>query len=280
MINNLSNDRLDAWERLQASEERLEWDIKPWLECCVTSHEAFLFLVGGESKDKKIDVIDWPVLSLFEHLTFYGLYGDLFQPSSSVNCAERIDEWLTQAGEIRAQATFRCDDRTIVKIIALAQARRRLELAQGGIEPQALAILGGVSEGRIRNLMSGSSAEFNSSDGKIPVAQASAWLQGRSSFWPSIWGQPQQEENSMDMIKVPQASDGTVFHPGLRRRSGYMIGEKGSELTMENYDAALLTLVEMSEPRWRRPNTQGNWGIVKGVTWVLMGRRDLNAIKA
>jgi hypothetical protein len=84
----------------------------------------------------------------------------------------------------------------------------------------------------------------------------------------------------MDMIKVPQASDGTVFHPGLRRRSGYMVGEKGSELTMESYNAALLALVEMSEPRWRRPNTQGNWGIVKGVTWVSMNRRDLNAIKA
>ncbi|MDX0442488.1 hypothetical protein GOD94_27690 [Sinorhizobium medicae] len=78
---------------------------------------------------------------------------------------------------------------------------------------------------------------------------------------------------------MPQASDGTVFHPGLRRRSGYMVGEKGSEQTIEDFDAALDTLTRMDEPRWRRPNAQGNWGIVKGVEWVTFSRRDLNAIK-
>jgi len=83
----------------------------------------------------------------------------------------------------------------------------------------------------------------------------------------------------MDTVRVPQASDGTVFHPGLRRRSGYMVGEKGSELTIENYDKALKILEDMDVPRWRRPNSQGNWGIVKAVGWTAFSRRELNNIK-
>lgn len=58
-----------------------------------------------------------------------------------------------------------------------------------------------------------------------------------------------------------------------------MIGEKGSELTIENYDAALKALGDMETPRWRRPNPQGNWGIVRATGWVVLNRRDLNNIK-
>jgi hypothetical protein len=147
------------------------------------------------------------------------------------------------------------------------------------VEPLALAVLGGISEGRIRNLMSGAAAEIRSIAGKIPASDASRWLQGRAAFWPSVWQDDEQEENGMDKIKVPQAADGTVFHPGLRRRSGYMIGEKGDEITVENFDVALKALVDMKEPRWRRPNSQGNWGIVKGVSWVPYTRLELNDIK-
>ncbi len=74
---------------------------------------------------------------------------------------------------------------------------------------------------------------------------------------------------------MPQASDGTVFHPGLRRRNGYMIGAKGAEQVIESYDEALISLSEMHEPRWRRPNPEGNWGIVKGISWVTLPRREL-----
>jgi hypothetical protein len=58
-----------------------------------------------------------------------------------------------------------------------------------------------------------------------------------------------------------------------------MIGEKGQELTIENYDAALRALSEMDVPRWRRPNSQGNWGIVKALGWTVLTRQDLNNIK-
>ncbi len=79
--------------------------------------------------------------------------------------------------------------------------------------------------------------------------------------------------------EYPKRRTGPSSNPGLRRRSGYMIGEKGQELTIENYDAALRALSEMEVPRWRRPNSQGNWGIVKASGWTVLTRQVLNNIK-
>lgn len=273
------SERRDAWKRLQESDERFEWEIAPWLECCLHAQQAFASLASGIAIDDEVNVSGWPALSVFENLAFYGLYGDLLERSNSTEPAEQVERWLQLAKELRSKATFRCDDGIVFKIISLAEGRRNLECGEGVIEPLAVALLGGVSEGRVRNLMSGSAAEFKAIEGGIPVAHVQAWLQGRGAFWPSNWHREQQEEKYMEVIRVPQASDGTVFHPGLRRRSGYMVGEKGSEQTIEDFDAALDTLTRMDEPRWRRPNAQGNWGIVKGVEWVTFSRRDLNAIK-
>ena len=87
------------------------------------------------------------------------------------------------------------------------------------------------------------------------------------------------EASALNSVRVPQASDGTLFHPGLRRKNGYMVGEKGSEITIEDYSAALRALSDMDTPRWRRPNSQGNWGIVRAVGWISLSRRDLNHIE-
>jgi len=35
----------------------------------------------------------------------------------------------------------------------------------------------------------------------------------------------------------------------------------------------------MNEPRWRRPNSAGNWGIVKGTELIRVERADLMAGK-
>lgn len=67
---------------------------------------------------------------------------------------------------------------------------------------------------------------------------------------------------------VPVAKDGSAFLPGLRRTSGYTIGAKGEERVVREYPQALEELTRMETPRWRRPNSAGNWGIVSGVSWV------------
>lgn len=276
-----SAERRTDWNKLLASEDRWEWDSTPWLDACLKAQAEFLALATGMQVAEPIAVNDLSAAALFRNLAYYGLYGDVVDRAAIEDLERHLDGQLALAKTLQEKAPSRCDDRVVSKIINVAEGRRSIERKTGQLEPLALAILGGVSEGRVRNLMSGTSAEIRSVDGKIPVADAERWLQGRAAFWPSIWSEDPllEKENEMTEVRVPQASDGTVFHPGLRRRSGYMVGEKGQELTIENYDAALRALSEMEVPRWRRPNSQGNWGIVKASGWTVLSRRDLNNIK-
>ncbi|MBS7455704.1 ASCH domain-containing protein [Coralloluteibacterium stylophorae] len=70
---------------------------------------------------------------------------------------------------------------------------------------------------------------------------------------------------------VPVARDGSRFIPALRRAGGFTIGRKGEEVVVRDYLDALAELRRMDAPRWRRPNAQGNWGIVTGVRWEASG---------
>lgn len=66
---------------------------------------------------------------------------------------------------------------------------------------------------------------------------------------------------------IPVAKCGSWFGPHLARRGGFTIGAKGEELAYADYDEALAALRGMTVARWRRPNANGNWGIVAGVRW-------------
>lgn len=59
-----------------------------------------------------------------------------------------------------------------------------------------------------------------------------------------------------------------MFTPALRRNTGFWIGAKGAEKVVKSFEEALNSLRSMPVPRWRRPNTSGNWGIVAGIEWV------------
>lgn len=67
---------------------------------------------------------------------------------------------------------------------------------------------------------------------------------------------------------VPVAADGTWFCPDLLRAGQFTVGEKGEERRLDTYEDALMALRKMVVPRWRRPNPNGNWGIVAGKRWV------------
>jgi hypothetical protein len=59
------------------------------------------------------------------------------------------------------------------------------------------------------------------------------------------------------------AKDGSTFDPvKCQRAGGYWIGPKGSEVKIANFDDAVRMLSAMRKPYWRRPNKNGNWGIV------------------
>jgi transcriptional regulator with XRE-family HTH domain len=68
---------------------------------------------------------------------------------------------------------------------------------------------------------------------------------------------------------VPFASDGSHFdkkrckHPD----SGYTVGEKEDAETFAKYEDALDYLRRMGTAKWRRPNVNGNWGLVTATGW-------------
>ena len=46
------------------------------------------------------------------------------------------------------------------------------------------------------------------------------------------------------------------------------MGRKGDERKIADFEQALAYLRAQPSAYWRRPNEQGNWGIVTGVHWV------------
>ena len=78
-------------------------------------------------------------------------------------------------------------------------------------------------------------------------------------------------------LLVPFAADGTCFNPTLRcPESGkYTVGERGKELTFDDFSAALEHIMMMYTPRWRRPNEAGDWEIVTTTIWKVLPKAYL-----
>lgn len=71
-------------------------------------------------------------------------------------------------------------------------------------------------------------------------------------------------------VVVPFASDGTCFNPSLRRAGKFAVGEKATPQYFADFISALSFLSSMDTAKWRRPNDQGNWGLVSAVKWAPM----------
>jgi hypothetical protein len=167
------------------------------------------------------------------------------------------------------------------QIVLLARNRWALDNGQP-IEPAALAVFGGVTEARIRNMMSGDSSKFTNRSGNIPAKEALKWLEDREEFFDSIWQRRHivsapLSGKALDVpLFVPVARDGSVFHPDLERAGSFTVGPKGAETHITDFLAALAELQRMAIPFWRRPNEKDAWGIVRGTHWE---RHDLETLK-
>lgn len=72
-----------------------------------------------------------------------------------------------------------------------------------------------------------------------------------------------------ETLLVPMARDGSVFCPEICSRNGvYTVGNKGNERRFTSFSEALAFLRSMPTAHWRRPNNNGNWGIVSAVEWT------------
>ena len=69
-------------------------------------------------------------------------------------------------------------------------------------------------------------------------------------------------------MNVPFAADGTHFGPHLRRNGVYRVGDRKDEKKFTDFGEALVYLKAQHTARWRRPNPNGNWGIVSAVRWA------------
>lgn len=224
---------------------------------------------------------EWSIGAALHDLAAYAEYGIVLHESDDPDeLAAHIQMLLGIAQDIEARTPFLQwglePNNDLTRLVILARNRWALD-NQKPIEPTALAKFGGVTEGRIRNMMSGANKAFSSEDGRIPADEALKWLIGRPDFWASIWrGQslpryaPSEEAPIHDVIFVPVARDGSVFHPGLRRGSSYTVGQKGQEQQIADFNEALIQLQRMPVPYWRRPNASGNWGSVVGIRWERM----------
>jgi hypothetical protein len=66
--------------------------------------------------------------------------------------------------------------------------------------------------------------------------------------------------------KLLTARDGTTLDPiSCRRAGGYWVGPKGNEHKFLRHQDAIAAASLMDNPSWRRPNANGNWGIVSAV---------------
>jgi hypothetical protein len=237
---------------------------------------------------------EWPLGERLHDLAAYAVYGIVLDGDEDVNAlAEHIKELVKEAEEFFAatpinqwHVTGGSRNSSLSRLIRLACNRWALDNNRP-VEPAALAEFGGVSEGRIRNMMSGPKRIFSTEEGRIPAHEALAWLSGRKEFWNSIWREQRLPQYGLKRrppleraVFVPVARDGSAFHPGLSRGSGYTIGEKGTEVQIADFDEALATLQRMPTPYWRRPNSSGNWGIVVGIRWERLDPSDLDLLAA
>ncbi|MRX50287.1 hypothetical protein GI374_07465 [Paracoccus sp. S-4012] len=243
--------------------------------------------VEGETWQEAFETYDpvltphWTGTKLIDNAGIYGLYGVTPANVPMEGRATWIDALAQQLDQFR-RVTQPEPQGVIARIINLALSRHAIDTGEGDVELQSLALLGGVTEGRIRNILSSGDGGLEKVGQRVTAVSAAGWLKGRKEFFASIWQRPDEAapeahsaDFSDDVVFVPVAADGSIFHPGLARGGKFMIGAKGEEVQRPSFDDALAALQKMATPRWRRPNEAGNWGIVSGRDWKRIERRQL-----
>lgn len=230
----------------------------------------------------------WPISERLSDALLYGMYGVTPESIPLKERAGWIADLVTDVAAFAARSDVRAlqgEGNAIIRIANLASSRHHLDTGRGEVDIHSMAVLGTVSEGRVRNLLSGSEGALERGpEGGIVAMSALTWLQRRKDFLNSIWSEDEPIATTdsepagpiaPDRITfVPVARDGSIFNPDLVRGGVYQIGAKGEEQNFSNFAEALSALSAMPVPRWRRPNDKGHWGIVSGVAWQRVERQQ------
>ncbi len=237
-----------------------------------------------------------PVVILFSRLRLYGQMGR-FHYDDAANAAESdsLKHELDVARTIfdllpnnwmRNEAQD--EKEPLREVLLAAEGRFRLDTGEQ-LEVDQLISLSGLNPRTVKNAISkgGDAGISVGKDGLISNAETRRWLEGRKGFQWTVNVRPDSQgeksssgdtSNLMEQVEfIPVANDGTEFRPSTRRDQGYQVGAKGSEEYIESYTDALATLQKMNVPRWRRPNENGNWGIVTCASWRRVSVAELNS---
>lgn len=244
--------------------------------------------------------MDAGVISMSEYfieLNAYGYYGLQLQDGDSTDPAshgsDRERNWadhLKKGRDLLESVPEGWAEITeLERTLLAAEARFSLDFGRD-LSVEQLAALARMTPKSIRNLLTPKSGETDlrtNGEGMIPGADAMRWMSKREDFRTSIWMEaaenaelPSRPSNELltDVMFIPVAKDGTAFDPVFCRNGrGYTIGPKGAEMPIDDYFEALRILTKASSPHWRRPNENGNWGIVAGISWQ---RRDAAELKS
>ena len=235
------------------------------------------------------DAYCWPMGARLHNLNAYAYWGIALnggQTAGEREAALRAEIAVVDSFMTRVPFTaWGFSDGDAGRTLRRAKGRLALDTDEP-IEPDVLALLGGVSERRIRNMMAGKERVFTVDEsGRIPATEALSWLAGRpEQFRLSRWRDQNTFEDLVrpttieDVNFVPVAPDNSVFHPGLARGGVYTVGRGDQEARHETYEAALSALQQMADPAWPRPTPRGLWTTVTAVRWARYARAELDHI--
>lgn len=247
---------------------------------------------------------DWPSLaSLFEQLYAYAVDGVVLDTRLPNEVAARrvsLEELVTQADRYMALLPPNWVPQpqhawSIPGIYASASARWKLDRSEP-LTSTEVARLARLDDKTVLNALG--KQLLPDAEGKIPADAARAWLLGRRprKFRPSRWLDASDDQDSRApgradedtaIVMVPVDAQGQAFLPTLARptrgagagRLGFRIGPKGEEFVVHDYFVALAALKDMRPARWRRPNAEGNWGIVRAEpNWQPMARAEIDLL--
>ena len=238
----------------------------------------------------------WESAVLLDQAGLYGLFGVTPDEISFASRGAWVAKLPVRLDEWRQNIHFDEDSKNVELVINLALSRHTMDfgmslesitsmedVVEGQVDIGSLSIFGGISEGRIRNILSSGESCLVKAGQGVTATSAAEWLKGRKEYYPSIWKQPDDVtpvipsiDFADEVVFVPVATDNSYFHPGLARNGQFTIGAKGGEVQYGTYAEALAELQKMATPRWRRPNSAGNWGIVSGRDWKRVERGKLS----
>ncbi len=252
-------------------------------------------LWNGPLASHEFDVRSAQYFVELNRFAYYGLRPDAGFFGLGAECDHRSleddIETFVQVGRTLVNAAPRgwADTSELTQTVLAAEARLSIDLGRN-VTIEQLSGLARVSSKSVRNMLTpkGGVPDLKlAADGGIAAEDATRWLQKRSDFLGSLWreedggadaGSAVVDDVIAEVVFIPVARDGSRFDAETcwRGQRGYTVGAKGAEEDIADYRVAIERLAHMAEPRWRRPNPQGHWGIVTGVSWLRRTAAELS----